>query len=124
MLLPVWASAYRYRGKRYQFIVNGQTGEVQGERPWSWLRIGLAVAAGLIVAGAIIWAVRGEQLGFFQERQGGEVEARLSSPRTIRMPLFRGTLGVSLHMFSPILANSYPFEPNKLISLSLLPTNL
>ncbi len=48
LLLPIWMAAYRYRGKSYRFIVNGQTGRVQGERPWSWGKIALAVLAGLV----------------------------------------------------------------------------
>ena len=47
LLLPIWMAAYRYRGKSYRFIVNGQTGRVQGERPWSWPKIAGAVLAGL-----------------------------------------------------------------------------
>jgi predicted RNA-binding Zn-ribbon protein involved in translation (DUF1610 family) len=43
VLLPIWMSAYRYRGKVYRFIVNARTGEVQGERPYSAWKIGLAV---------------------------------------------------------------------------------
>ncbi len=50
VLLPVWVAAYRYRGKPYQFVVNGQTGEVQGERPYSMIKIGIAVVLGLILA--------------------------------------------------------------------------
>ena len=50
VLLPVWVAAYRYRGKPYQFVVNGQTGEVQGERPYSIIKIAIAVLIGLIVA--------------------------------------------------------------------------
>lgn len=48
ILLPIWISAYQYEGKVYRFVVNGQTGEVQGERPYSWIKIALAVIAGLI----------------------------------------------------------------------------
>lgn len=44
VLLPIWVAAYRYRGKVYNFVINGQTGEVRGERPWSWIKIGIAVA--------------------------------------------------------------------------------
>ncbi|MDP6959814.1 MAG: hypothetical protein QF645_13495, partial [Planctomycetota bacterium] len=33
ILLPIWISAYRYNQKPYRFLVNGRTGEVQGERP-------------------------------------------------------------------------------------------
>ena len=51
ILLPVWLAAYKYRGKTYRFVVNGQTGRVQGERPWSAWKIALAVGVGLIVAG-------------------------------------------------------------------------
>ncbi|MBI2423205.1 MAG: hypothetical protein HYV27_10280 [Candidatus Hydrogenedentes bacterium] len=47
LLLPVWISAYRFKGKVFRFVVNGRTGEVQGERPWSWVKITLAVLAGL-----------------------------------------------------------------------------
>lgn len=43
ILLPVWVSAYKYKGKIYNFIVNARTGEVQGERPWSWIKISLLV---------------------------------------------------------------------------------
>ena len=39
ILLPVWMAAYKYGGKSYRFLVNGQTGEVQGERPYSWWKI-------------------------------------------------------------------------------------
>jgi DNA-directed RNA polymerase subunit RPC12/RpoP len=51
ILLPVWVAAYRYRGKSYRFVVNGRSGKVQGERPYSAWKIALAVLAGLIVAG-------------------------------------------------------------------------
>jgi ribosomal protein S27E len=43
VLLPVWMAAYKYNGKSYRFVVNGQTGEVQGERPYSAWKIGFAV---------------------------------------------------------------------------------
>jgi len=53
ILLPVWLAAYRYRGKSYRFVVNGQSGRVRGERPWSVWKIALAVIAGAALAGAI-----------------------------------------------------------------------
>ncbi len=43
LLLPVWVSSYTFGGKVYRFLVNARTGEVQGERPWSWIKIALAV---------------------------------------------------------------------------------
>jgi DNA-directed RNA polymerase subunit RPC12/RpoP len=51
ILLPVWLAAYKYRGETYRFVVNGRTGRVQGERPWSAIKIAIAVVLGLIVAG-------------------------------------------------------------------------
>ncbi len=52
LLLPVWISAYRFRDKVYRFLVNARTGEVQGERPWSWAKIALAaVLVALTLAG-------------------------------------------------------------------------
>ena len=53
ILLPVWMAAYKYRGKTYRFVVNGRTGKVQGERPYSAWKIAFAVILGLIVAGVI-----------------------------------------------------------------------
>jgi len=55
ILLPVWLAAYKYNGKTYRFVVNGQTGRVQGERPWSAWKIALAVVAAAIVIGAALW---------------------------------------------------------------------
>jgi hypothetical protein len=57
ILLPVWLAAYKYRGKTYRFVVNGRTGRVQGERPWSAWKIAIAVVLGLIAAGCIGYLV-------------------------------------------------------------------
>ncbi|MBI1309977.1 hypothetical protein GC176_01620 [bacterium] len=53
LLLPVWLLAYRYNGKTFQIVVNAATGEVQGERPWSWVKILFAVLGGLAIAGTV-----------------------------------------------------------------------
>lgn len=54
VLLPLWLLSYRYNKKVYQVLVNAQTGEVQGERPYSWIKITLAVVATLALAGGVI----------------------------------------------------------------------
>jgi hypothetical protein len=54
ILLPVWMAAYKYNGRSFRFLINGQTGEVQGERPYSIWKIGFTVLLVLIViAGAV-----------------------------------------------------------------------
>jgi len=54
ILLPVWTSAYRYKAKTYRFIINAQTGEVSGNRPWSAWKIAGAILGGLALAASII----------------------------------------------------------------------
>lgn len=50
ILLPIWISAYMYKDKVYRFLINGKTGEVQGERPYSWVKIALvSVLAAVII---------------------------------------------------------------------------
>ena len=49
LLLPVYAGAYRYNSKLFQIVVNGRTGEIQGERPYSVWKIALLVVSILIV---------------------------------------------------------------------------
>ena len=54
ILLPIWMAAYKYSGKSFRFLVNGQTGEVQGERPWSVWKIGFTIVlVAILVVGAI-----------------------------------------------------------------------
>ena len=52
LLLPVWMMAYRYQDKPFRVYVNATTGEVQGERPYSWVKIAIAVVTGVISAAA------------------------------------------------------------------------
>lgn len=48
-LLPIWIAAYQYGGKTYRFLVNGVTGQVDGDAPWSWAKIAAAVAAAVLL---------------------------------------------------------------------------
>ena len=50
VLLPMWICSYRYKEKIYRFLVNARTGEVQGQRPWSWVKITLtALSAAAVI---------------------------------------------------------------------------
>ena len=46
-LLPVWISAYEYAGKPFRFLVNGVTGKVDGNAPFSVPKILAAVLAAI-----------------------------------------------------------------------------
>lgn len=57
ILLPIWISAFKYNQKSYRFMINGRTGEVQGERPYSTMKIILFIAMIIGVIAAIILLV-------------------------------------------------------------------
>ncbi len=58
LLLPVYTGAYRLNQKIYQVVVNGRTGEVQGDRPYSFWKITLFILAISIVL-ALLFAIFG-----------------------------------------------------------------
>ncbi len=56
LLLPVWISAYRFQQKVYQVMVNARTGEVEGDRPysfWKILRLVLFLVMAILVIAAL-----------------------------------------------------------------------
>lgn len=53
LMLPVWVAAYRFNDKSYQFVINGQTGRVGGEKPYSWIKITVFVVAIIAILGVI-----------------------------------------------------------------------
>lgn len=57
LLLPLWVVAYRYSGKTYRIVINGQTGKVDGEAPLSWAKILGLVLCIVLVVGAIVAGV-------------------------------------------------------------------
>ena len=61
VLLPVYVAAYRYNDKPFRFLVNGQTGEVVGESPLSWVKITLLVLFIAAVIAVIYFATRDSQ---------------------------------------------------------------
>ncbi|NNF11651.1 MAG: hypothetical protein HKN72_00395 [Gemmatimonadetes bacterium] len=58
ILLPLWICSYRYKGRIYRFLVNARTGEVQGHRPWSWVKIALTVLT-VVAVGVLLYAYLG-----------------------------------------------------------------
>jgi hypothetical protein len=49
ILLPVYISTYKFKGKRYNFFVNGQSGVISGQRPYSFWKIFFFVFAIIFV---------------------------------------------------------------------------
>lgn len=63
ILLPVYIAIYHYRGTQFQVMVNGQTGQISGQRPADWVKIWLVVLA--IMSPAIIAGIVGMVLMLF-----------------------------------------------------------
>src|SRR2546421_5926654 len=55
ILVPVWLLSYDYGRRAFQVVINGYTGQIAGKYPKSWIKITLAVLAGLLAAGLIGW---------------------------------------------------------------------
>lgn len=53
VLLPVYISTYFYKSKAYHFYVNGQTGSISGDRPYSFWKIFLFVVFILLIIAVI-----------------------------------------------------------------------
>lgn len=49
LLLPVYSGAYHFNQKVFQIVINGRTGEIQGDRPYSFWKIALFVTAILFI---------------------------------------------------------------------------
>lgn len=58
VLLPLWIASYRYNEKPFRFLVNGQTGEVRGRAPYSWVKIVLFSLLIIALIVGIVFAVR------------------------------------------------------------------
>ena len=55
MMFPVWFLTFKYNGKPYTVLVNGQTGKVTGTLPWLQKRVwGIAIATFILVIAFII----------------------------------------------------------------------
>lgn len=57
VLAPAFVGRFSYRGKSYPVTVNASTGDTHGARPLSKGKVGVIVAAGIVLALAIAWFV-------------------------------------------------------------------
>jgi hypothetical protein len=57
VLVPVWLLSYNYGPHAFQVVINGFTGAIAGRYPKSWVKILLAVLAGLAAIGVVAWLV-------------------------------------------------------------------
>ena len=55
VLCPLWIGSFRYKGKVYPFVVNGQTGSLYGEKPWSAWKIASALGVAALVVLLLWW---------------------------------------------------------------------
>lgn len=66
LLLPIWLLTVIYAGQPFQVFINGVTGEVQGERPYSKVKIAAAVVAVtlLVMLGLFLYSTAPTGSGF------------------------------------------------------------
>jgi hypothetical protein len=54
ILVPIWLLTYVFGRKAYQVLVNGCTGKIAGNRPWSVWKVLFAIVIALVVLGLIL----------------------------------------------------------------------
>lgn len=53
-LLPVYLVSYRYKTKLYRYLINGQTGKSDGDKPVSGVRVAIAVVTTLVAIAVVV----------------------------------------------------------------------
>lgn len=61
VLLPVYTTAYTYKGKKYHVLINGQSGRVEGNYPKSPAKLAAIVAGILLILGLLFWFSNGSR---------------------------------------------------------------
>ena len=54
IMFPVWVVAYQYRDKLFRILINGQTGKVSGEAPFSKFKAIMAASIGILLVMLIL----------------------------------------------------------------------
>jgi DNA-directed RNA polymerase subunit RPC12/RpoP len=57
ILLPVWENHFEFQHKIYTFLINARTGEVQGKRPWSAVKLTFFILSLAAVAAVFIYLI-------------------------------------------------------------------
>jgi len=57
VLLPIWLLSYGFRKRTFRVLINGQTGEVEGEAPLSYLAIAVLIGGVLLIIAAVFFFV-------------------------------------------------------------------
>lgn len=55
VLLPVWISSFTYRKKTFQYLINGKTGKVAGDKPLSLPRILILIGTITVLLVLLVW---------------------------------------------------------------------
>jgi len=58
ILVPIWLLTYNYGARNFQVVINGVSAAIAGRYPKSWVKVALAVLAGLAVAGVVLLLAR------------------------------------------------------------------
>ncbi|MDX2283389.1 MAG: zinc ribbon domain-containing protein [Bacteroidia bacterium] len=58
VLLPVWVAQYTYRKKRFQYLINGQTGDIAGDKPISFEKVYAAIAGAVLLLVLLLLLIR------------------------------------------------------------------
>lgn len=83
VLLPLWLASYAHGGKQWQVMVNANTGKVTGDRPYSAIKIALAVLAALLVAAVAVWVFlngRDDATAEYDDPYDGEFQYEYGAP--------------------------------------------
>ncbi len=70
LLLPVWSAAFKYNRKTYRFVINGRNGQIQGERPYSIIKITLSAIFVITLLIGIIYLMN--DMGLFDSTMNNQ----------------------------------------------------
>ena len=54
-LFPLWMTHFAYKGREYYYAVNGQSGRITGERPYSYIKITFLIITTVLIVGAALY---------------------------------------------------------------------